>query len=45
MDFYIDNCSTLPIMGYQSPKPYRWHDIGKPDALEAAQRDFENDNF
>ena len=45
MDFYIYNCSTLPIMGYQSPKPYRWHDIGKPDALEAAQRDFENDNF
>lgn len=40
-DFYIDNCSTLPIKGYMSSKPYYWHDIGKPEALEAARRDFE----
>lgn len=39
-DFYIDNCSELPILGYQSPEPYRWHDIGKPESLEAAQNDF-----
>lgn len=40
MDFYIAACADLPVYGYVSPLPYRWHDIGKPASLMAAQADF-----
>lgn len=40
MDFYIDSCSDSPIYGYVPDEAYHWHDIGKPEALAAAEHDF-----
>ncbi|MDE5555521.1 MAG: nucleotidyltransferase family protein [Muribaculaceae bacterium] len=40
MDFYIASCQKLNIYGHKPTKPYKWHDIGKPDALIAAEQDF-----
>lgn len=36
--FYIDNCSNCTINGFMPVKAYNWHDIGKPDSLEAANK-------
>lgn len=41
MDFYIDHCADLPIYGYSPTSGYVWHDIGKPDALTLAEKDFD----
>lgn len=39
-DFYISFCSELNIFGYEPEGKYRWHDIGKPSSLQAANSDF-----
>ncbi len=41
MDFYVSRCSGLPFFGYCPHEAVRWHDIGKPESLAAAQEDFE----
>lgn len=38
--FYIDNCNTLNIKGYQPYDTYQWFDIGKPDTLILAESIF-----
>ncbi len=40
MDFYVSSCCSLPFYGFVPPKPYHWHDIGKPQALRAAEEEF-----
>lgn len=42
MDFYISYCKELKIFGYEPLKEYNWHDIGKPESLEAATESFKN---
>lgn len=37
IDFYIKNCERCKIAGFTPEKPYKWHDIGKPESLEAAR--------
>lgn len=37
IDFYIDECHTLPFTAYIPDTPYQWYDIGNPERLEAAQ--------
>ena len=37
MPFYISECRTLDIRAYTPSAPYRWHDIGKPESLRAAE--------
>lgn len=39
MPFYISKCSEMVINGYSPEERYYWHDIGKPESLERAQRD------
>lgn len=39
-DWYLANLPTLKIASYTPPRPYRWHDIGTPEKLEAARQDF-----
>lgn len=39
-NWYIDNCSDILIHGFIPSKPYRWHDIGTPEKLVAAQTCF-----
>lgn len=39
-DFYIDNCSSEPIFGYEAEEDYRWFDVGRPESLERARRAF-----
>ncbi|MCM1067635.1 MAG: sugar phosphate nucleotidyltransferase [Muribaculaceae bacterium] len=36
---YIDLCCTHRIMAYTPSEPYRWHDIGTPEKLAAANAD------
>lgn len=36
IDFYIANCEKHKIAGFTPYMPYKWHDIGKPESLEAA---------
>ncbi len=38
--FYSNNANELDIKAYLPSKPYRWHDIGKPESLEAARKEF-----
>lgn len=45
MDFYVASCQKLPIYGYRPSVSYKWHDIGKPDALRAAEQDFSSLNL
>lgn len=40
IDFYIASCDHLKISAYCPPLPYRWHDIGKPESLASAEKDF-----
>ncbi|MDE5568545.1 MAG: NTP transferase domain-containing protein [Muribaculaceae bacterium] len=40
MDFYISRCADLKIFGFEPTEQYRWHDIGKPESLMAANADF-----
>lgn len=37
-DWYIDNCTQRHIHAYTPSAPYRWHDIGTPEKLAAANR-------
>lgn len=37
-DWYIDNCTRRHIQAYTPSAPYRWHDIGTPEKLAAANR-------
>lgn len=37
-DWYIDNCTHRHIQAYTPSAPYRWHDIGTPEKLAAANR-------
>ena len=39
-DQYIQSCHLLDIHAYESPTPYRWHDIGSPEKLKAARAAF-----
>lgn len=39
-DFYIASCDRLKISAYCPAESYRWHDIGKPESLAAAEKDF-----
>lgn len=39
IDFYIKNCRSKRIMGYDIPPDATWFDVGKPETLEKA-RDF-----
>ncbi len=39
-NYYLDRCQQLNICGYTPAKPFRWHDIGNPAKLAAAQADF-----
>ena len=41
-DFYISRCADLNIFGFEPTVPYRWHDIGKPESLMAANADFKS---
>lgn len=38
--FYIEQCSECHIQGYESPTPYNWLDVGKPETLEEANKLF-----
>ena len=38
--FYISECGNCHIHGYESPSPYNWLDVGKPETLEEANRLF-----
>ncbi len=38
--FYIEQCNACHIQGYESPTPYNWLDVGKPETLEEANRLF-----
>lgn len=38
--FYIEQCSNCDIRGYESPTPYQWLDVGKPETLEEANELF-----
>lgn len=40
VDWYLDNCDSARIMSYTPAAPYRWHDIGTPAKLAAAQEAF-----
>lgn len=40
MPFYISECGSMVIGGYMPSAPYRWHDVGKPESLAAAEADF-----
>lgn len=42
MQFYIDNCHLLNIRAFTPQKPYRWHDIGSPEKLCAAEESIKN---
>lgn len=37
VDFYLSTCGGRDYRGYTPTAPYRWHDIGTPEKLEAAQ--------
>lgn len=39
-DFYIASCNDSKISAYCPAENYRWHDIGKPESLAAAEQDF-----
>lgn len=41
-DFYIALCSSENFHGYKPEVKYHWHDIGKPESLISAERDFRN---
>ncbi|MCC8120052.1 MAG: NTP transferase domain-containing protein [Bacteroidales bacterium] len=34
--FYVETCQSHEILGYKSPTPYDWIDIGKPESLALA---------
>jgi len=38
--FYIGECGNCHIQGYESPTPYNWLDVGKPETLEEANKLF-----
>ncbi len=38
--FYIGECDKCHIHGYESPSPYNWLDVGKPETLEQANELF-----
>lgn len=38
--FYIANARRLEIRSWQQPHGTRWHDIGRPESLEAARAEF-----
>ncbi|MDE6276724.1 MAG: NTP transferase domain-containing protein [Muribaculaceae bacterium] len=40
MPFYIESCTQFSIRGYEPSTPYSWHDIGSPEKLAAAEKDF-----
>lgn len=40
VDWYLDNCSIYKIYGFSPDYGYRWHDIGTPEKLAAADRAF-----
>lgn len=40
IDFYIDNCDRLDLRAFTPSEPFRWHDVGTPEKLHAAQVDF-----
>lgn len=40
VDWYLDSCASARIMSYTPAAPYRWHDIGTPAKLAAAQEAF-----
>lgn len=39
-DWYIDHCRSEHIAAFTPAYPYRWHDIGTPEKLAAAQACF-----
>ncbi|MDE6575517.1 MAG: NTP transferase domain-containing protein [Muribaculaceae bacterium] len=39
-DFYIDTCREMRTGAFIPAQAYRWHDIGTPEKLSAAQADF-----
>ena len=39
-DFYIDECDELSFYGHIPASEYHWHDIGKPESLAQAEKDF-----
>ncbi len=40
VDVYLDICSSKKIYGYTPATPFRWHDIGTPEKLHAADLAF-----
>lgn len=36
--FYVANCGNLDIRAYRPSVAYQWHDVGKPEALPAAEK-------
>ncbi len=38
--FYVNECDKCHIQGYESPTPYNWVDVGKPETLNEAIRLF-----
>lgn len=38
-DWYLQHCTDLDIRAYTPSQPYRWHDIGTPEKLAAAEAD------
>lgn len=39
--FFLSSIDVLQICGYEPRQAYSWHDIGTPEKLEAACRDFD----
>ncbi len=40
VDWYLDNCNNRRIQAFTPQRPYRWHDIGTPEKLAAADAAF-----
>lgn len=40
MPFYLDNLNRLTIKSFTPGSPFRWHDIGSPEKLRAAEAAF-----
>ena len=39
-DFYIDNCAKADIRAFELPSDVKWFDVGKPETLSLANKEF-----
>lgn len=40
IDFYIDSCDKISISAFSPSSEYKWFDIGKPESLATAEREY-----